>query len=197
MCGGGGDKPEEMESRLALSQQAAMMLQRYGSTFVGLENQFMDTVQNQFSDANYDSSIAAGMNQAAAQYEPAIQDMRAAAFNRGFDPTSGAFQSESEALRGAKARGMGLAGADRGISNTDMGFAGLQNIVKMGQGLQTEAFQGQMDVASAASDRIRQSAQDDFARSSSLQNLAGTGVGMAAGYGMNPYRASTNQAATA
>jgi hypothetical protein len=83
---------------------------------------------------------------------------------------------------------MGLAGADRGISNTDMGFAGLQNIVKMGQGLQTEAFQGQMDVASAASDRIRESAKDDFARSSSLQNLAGTGVGMAAGYGANPYR---------
>ena len=102
MCGGGGDKPDEMESRLALSQQAATMLKRYGNTFVALENQFMDTVQNQFSDASYDSSIAAGMNQAAAQYEPAIQDMQAAAFNRGFDPTSGAFQSESEALRGAK-----------------------------------------------------------------------------------------------
>lgn len=191
MCGGGAKKPEEQDSRIALSQQVATMLNRYGSTFVDLENQFMDSVQNQFSLPNYDNAIAAGMNQAAAQYEPAIQDMQAAAFNRGFDPTSGAFQSESEALRGAKARGMGLAGADRGISNTDMGFAGLQNIVKMGQGLQTEAFQGQMDLASAASDRIRQSAKDDFARSSSLQNLAGTGVGMASGYGLNQYKAAT------
>lgn len=191
MCGGGGKKPEEQESRLAVVQNAATMLNRYGQVFVDLENQFMDTVQNQFSDANYDSSIAAGMNQAAAQYEPAIQDMQAAAFNRGFDPTSGAFQSESEALRGAKARGMGLAGADRGISNTDMGYAGLQNIVKMGQGLQTDAFQGQMDLASTASDRISEDAKRDFSRSSSLQNIAGTGVGLAAGYGVNQYRSAT------
>ena len=185
MCGGGGDKPEDTEVRIALAEQAATYLNQYGKYFYDAENDYITSVQNQFSDNNYNRAVAAGMQQASAQYERAIGDMRSEAFNRGFDPGSGAFQSESESLRSAQARGMGLAGADRGISNTDMGFAGLQNVVKMGQGQQTDAFQGQMDLADAASARITDQAKSDFSRSTSLQNLAGTAVGMGAGYGLN------------
>ena len=186
MCGGGGGgSARERESRRALMEQAATMLKMYGDTFVPLENQYIQGVQNTFDQSNYDRAMAAGALQASSEYEPGIRDMRAAAFNRGFDPGSGAFGAESDALRGAQARGMGMAAADRGITNTDLGFAGLQNIVRMGQGLQTEAFQGQMDVSSAAADRIRAQAESDFARSSSLQGAAGTATGIAAGIGLN------------
>lgn len=185
MCGGGGDKPKEQESRLALAQQSADALRAYGRTFYNLETQEIDAASQQFDVANYDRAAAAGMQQAAREYEPALQDMQQGAFRRGFDPGSGAYGVESEALRGAQARAMGLAGADRAISNTDLGFNRLSNVVAMGQGQQTDAFAGQMDLAGLASDRIRDQARDDFTRSSSLQNTLGTLAGGTAAYGIN------------
>lgn len=185
MCMGGSDKPEEMESRKALAMQAAIYFNQYGKTGIKLENQLIDSVQGQFSQANYADAMAAGQLQAAAAYEPGIAETRQAAINRGFDPGSGAFQSESDALRMAQARAMGQAGADRAMSNTDMGLYGLQNLVKIGQGQQADAFKGQMDVADLASGRIRDMARDDFSRSTSAASAAGTGVGSLAAFGIN------------
>lgn len=185
MCGGGGDKPEEMESRLALAQQSAAALSAYGRNFYKLENQEIDAARRQFDVGNYDRAAAAGMQQAAREYEPAYQEFQLGAVRRGFDPGSGAYGAQSEALRGAQARAMGLAGADRAISNTDIGFNRLANVVAMGQGQQADAFAGQMDLAGLASDRLRDQARDDFTRSSSLQNTLGTLAGGTAAYGIN------------
>ena len=187
MSFGGSDPkdPKEAESRLALAQQAAVSLRRYGETFVPLENMFIQDARNQFDEQNYTSAMGRATTQAAGLYERGLGDMQRAAFNRGFDPSSGAFQSESAALRAAQARGMGLAGADAGISNTDRGYQMLGNVVRMGQGLATDAMEGQINVAQTGVDRASRQAQQDFMRSSSLQNLAGTGAGMAAGYGLN------------
>lgn len=185
MCGGGGDKPEEQESRLALAEQSATLINQYGRSFYNLENQEIDAARQQFDVANYDSAVAAGMQQAAQQYEPALQDMQLGAVRRGFDPGSGAYGAESEALRGAQARAMGQAGADRAISNTDIGFKRLANVVAMGQGQQVDAFKGQMDLAGLASDRIRDQAKDDFSRSTSLKSTLGTLAGGTAAYGIN------------
>jgi len=80
---------------------------------------------------------------------------------------------------------MGQAGADRAMSNTDIGLSGMQNLVKIGQGQQADAFQGQMDVAELSSGRIRDMARDDFARSTSAASAAGTGVGSLAAFGLN------------
>lgn len=184
MCFGGGDDPEEQESRLALAEQAATMLRSYGDTFFQLENQEIDAARRQFDPVNYERSVAAGMQQAAQAYEPAILDQQRAAGARGLDPGSGAFMSESEALRGAQARAMGLAGADRAITNTDQGFNRLQNVVAMGQGVQSDAFQGSMDIADRASQRIRSAAEDDFRRSSSLQSALGNVAGGVTAFGL-------------
>ena len=189
MCfGGDAPKPEEMESRKAFAEQAAIYLREYGRTGYKLENQYIRSVQNQFSPENYDSAIARGMGAAQMAYEPGLADMQSAAFNRGVDPGSGAFMSESESLRAAQARAMGQAGSDAGISNTDIGLSGLMNIAKIGQGQQVDAFQGQMDLADLASRRIRDQARDDFTRSQSLQNTVGFGVGGIAGYNLNQPR---------
>lgn len=185
MCGGGGgNEPKEMESKLALAEQAANALQRYGSTFVPLENAYIQDTLNQFGQPAYDRSMAAATTQTAGIYEGGLRDLNRGAFNRGFDPMSGAFQGESNALRSAQARGMGLAGADAGLGNTDAAYQGLANVIKMGQGLQTEAVSGNIERLQSSVDRAGSQAERDFARSSSIQNIAGNAFGMGARYGL-------------
>lgn len=191
--GGGDNDPKEAESKLALAEQAAISLRRYGEVFVPLENQLISQTRQSLEPGAYDAPMAAAMQRTAGLYEPAQADLQQAAFQRGFDPGSGAFQTESDALSQAKARGMGLSGADAGITQTDRGLTGMSNLVAMGQGLASDAMAGQIDVAQAGVDRSMAQAQRDFGRSSSLQNLFGTGAGMAAGYGLNPYSQQRNQ----
>ena len=187
MGGGGAEDPKEAESKQALAEQAAISLRRYGEVFVPLENQLIAQTRRSLEPGAYDAPMANAALRTAAIYEPAQDDQQRAAFQRGFDPGSGAFQTESDALSQAKARGMGLSAADAGITQTDRGLTGMSNLVAMGQGLASDAMSGQIDVAQRGVDRALGQAQRDFSRSTSLQNLYGTAAGMAAGYGLNPY----------
>ena len=185
MCfGGGGSDPKEQESKLALAQQAANALQRYGDVFVPLENQFIDDTKAMFADGASDQAMAAAQNQTSAIYEQGFNDMRGAQFQAGLDPMSGRAQGESNALREAQARGMGLAGSDAGLSYTDAAYQGLGNVIAMGQGLQTQAVAGNIDRMQSSLDRAGSAAKRDFQNSQSLASIAGTGAGMAAGYGL-------------
>lgn len=186
---GGGDPkdPKEAESRQALMESSAIALRNYGQYMAPLEDSLIASTQRQLEAGSYAAPMARATQQTQAIYEPALADMTSAAFNRGFDPSSGAFQKESETLRTAQARGMGQAGADAGITQTDRGLQGLANITAIGQGVASDAMSGQIDVAQAGLNRSMAQAQRDFGASSSLQNLFGTGAGMAAGYGLNPY----------
>lgn len=182
MSGGGGGKPEELESKKALAEQAAISLQRYGQIFVPLENSYIQSTMNQFGDQAYQDRMGQAATQAAGVYETGMADFQnAAMMQRGLDPSMGAYQNESAALRAAQARGVGQAMSDAGISNTDQAYQGLANIVKMGQGLATDTMQGQMELAQNQIDRVSAQAQRDFGASSSLRNLAGTVTGAGAG----------------
>lgn len=188
MCGGGGSNlPEERESQRALAESARFSIQRYGDNFVRLENMMIGEATNYFDNyaTNYASPMGSATTQTAGLYERGINDMQQAGFQRGYDPSSGAFQGESDSLRAAQARGMGLAGASAGVASTDRGYEQLSNVVAMGQGLASQAVQGQVDSAQLGVDRATAQAGQDFMRSSSLQNFAGTATGMAAGYGLN------------
>jgi len=79
---------------------------------------------------------------------------------------------------------MGLAGADAGLGYTDAAYQGLGNVIAMGQGIQTQAVEGNIDRMQSSLDRAGAAAQADFAKSQSLASIAGTGAGMAAGYGL-------------
>ena len=124
MSGGGGDtRVAEMESKEALAEQAAISLQRYGEIFVPLENQYIETTLNQFSDQNYTNAMGQAATQAAGVYEQGMADFQnAAMMQRGLDPSMGAYREESAALRAAQARGMGQAMSDAAITNTDKGY---------------------------------------------------------------------------
>jgi len=184
MCGGGGDSPREMESKTALAQQAANALQRYGDIFVPLENMYINDTKSMFADGASDEAMASAQNQTSAIYEEGFGDMRGAQFQMGLDPMSGRAQGESSALREAQARGMGLAGSDAGISYTDSAYANLGNVVQMGQGLQSQAVDGNISRMASSLDRAGAAAERDFAKSQSIASIAGTGAGMAAGYGL-------------
>ena len=183
--GGGGDGPEELESKSALAEQAANALRRYGQTFVPLENMFIQDTMDMFDPNASANAMAMAQNQTSSIYEQGLGDMQSAQFNMGLDPTSGRVKKESSALREAQARGMGLAGAGAGIDYTDAAYQGLGNVINMGQGLQTNAMSGNIDRLQSGLDRSGAQAKSDFARSSSLQSIAGTGAGMAYGsYGL-------------
>tara|TARA_R110000823_G_scaffold254783_1_gene377013 strand:+ start:53 stop:622 length:570 start_codon:yes stop_codon:yes gene_type:complete len=185
MCfGGGGDKPREVESKNALAQQAANALSRYGDVFVPLENMYINDTKAMFADGASDLSMAATQNQTAAIYEQGFGDMRGAQFQMGLDPNSGRAVGESNALREAQARGMGLAGSDAGLASTDAAYQNLSNVIQMGQGLQAQAVDGNISRMQGSLDRADSAAQRDFANSQSIASIAGTGAGMAAGYGL-------------
>lgn len=182
MGGGGSSKVKEPEAQAALAEQAAINLRRYGEIFVPLENQFMETTMETFNDQNYTNVMGQASTRTAGLYERGLRDFQNAAFERGLDPSSGAYQSESMALRAAQARGMGTAMADSGMSNTDQGLAGLTAIVRMGQGLQNDAMEGQLSLAQNQMDRASSDAQSAFQRNSSITGAFGTAAGMGAGY---------------
>lgn len=184
MGGGGDTRVREPESQLALAEQAAINYNRYRNIFVPLENQFMETTMETFNDQNYANVGGQASTRIAGLYEDGMQDFARAARQRGLDPSSGAYQSESNALRTAMARGMGTGSADAQMSNTDQGLAGMTAIVRMGQGLANEAMDGQMALAGNQLDRARSQANLDFQSNSSLMNVFGTGAGIAAGYAL-------------
>ena len=185
MCfGGGGDEPREVESKNALAQQAANALSRYGDVFVPLENMYINDTKAMFADGASDDAMTATQNQTSAIYEQGFGDMRGAQFQMGLDPNSGRAVGESNALREAQARGMGLAGSDAGLSYTDSAYQNLGNVIQMGQGLQAQAVDGNISRMQSSLDRADSAAQRDFASSQSIASIAGTGAGMAAGYGL-------------
>ena len=182
--GGGGGGPDELESKEALAQQAANALQRYGKTFVPLENMFIEDTKRMFDYNASENAMAAASTQTSGIYEQGLSDMSGSQFNMGLDPTSGRVKKESSALREAQARGVGLAGAGAGLDMTDSAYRGLGNVINMGQGLATEAMSGNVDRLQMGLDRAGAQAKSDFNRSTSLQQIAGTGAGMATSYGL-------------
>lgn len=183
--GGGDTRVREPESQLALAERAAMDLRRYGGTFVELENSLMDSTNRMFDTFAYNDVMGQAATRSDAVYERGLADFNNAAFQRGLDPSSGAYIAESEALREAQARSRGGAMADSGITNTDQGLAGLANIVQMGQGRETEAMQAQASLARDQLSDITSRAQNQFSRNSSISGAYGTGLGMTAGYALD------------
>lgn len=180
--GGGGGGPDELESKKALAQQAANALQRYGQTFVPLENMYISDTMGMFDYNASENAMASASTQTSGMYEQGLGDMRSAQFNTGLDPTSGRLRKESGALREAQARGMGLAGAGAGLSYTDAAYQGLGNVINMGQGLATQAMSGNVDRLQYGLDKAGAQAKSDFAKSSSMQGAFGTAAGMGANY---------------
>jgi len=190
MCGGGGGYEEkEPESKLALAQQAAQSLQRYGEIFVPLENAFIQDSLNAFGESSYDSTMGQASTGISKMYEDNIPQLQAQAFQGGLDPNSGAYGGKMDSIYTAQARSMGQGAANAGISQTDNAYGGLQNVVRAGQGLQTEAMQGNVSRMNDQMSLAGTQAESDFQSRSQTAEIAGTVAGAAGGMYANKARA--------
>ena len=183
--GGGGEATKERESQGALAARAATALQRYGEVFVPLENQYISNVLDMDSPENYARVMGRATTQAQGVYEPEIATRQREMMARGLNPNSGAYQTGSQALMEAQGRAMAQSGADAGLMQTDRKLLGMENIVKMGQGLASDSMQGQIDLGQDRARRLRSQMESDMARRTAVGEAVGGAVGMAAGYGLN------------
>ena len=185
MCGGGGYEEKEPESKLALAQQAAVSLQRYGETFVPLENAFIQDNLNAFGSRAYERDAGQMSTAISGEYENQLGDFQTGLYQAGADPTSGRYQGNINSIRKAQARGMGEGRASSGIGNTNQAYAGLTNVVKAGQGLNTTALEGNVSRLNDQLALAKDQADLDFQKASGPASVAGLAAGGATGAYMN------------
>jgi len=182
MCGGGGGYEEkEQASKLALAEQAATSLRRYGDVFVPLENAFIQDNLNAFGNEAYQQPMGDAMNQTLGLYEDKLPSYQNQLFQAGIDPTSGAYGGKMDSIYQATARSVGQAGGNAAVGQTDKAYQGLTNVVRAGQGLQTETIQGNVSRLSDSMSLAKTQADADFVKRQGAQNIAGTVVGAGAG----------------
>ena len=84
----------------------------------------------------------------------------------------------------AAARGTGFGVANALVDQTDRGYAGLSNIVAMGQNQSGEAIKGMGDTLGQYRSQAQSQAQRDLSGLQTGLEVAGTGAGMAGAYGL-------------
>lgn len=177
---GGGGRPDETEEQRAIAEIAAQRFNRYKEVFAPLEDQYIQQVFDVRDQGNYET--AGGL--AAAEYQREFQNANQQAagqmMGEGVDPTSGAFQANSAALRRAQAvkQGLGIAGAK--VQNTDRFYQGLKGVIQMGQGQASEAIGGLSRIAETAQDKANAQAENAFTANSALRSGLMAGAGYAA-----------------
>lgn len=183
MSGGGGSTTiKDTPAQKSLAKIAAQRFNLYQQYFVPLENQFISDVFAMKDPSAYES--VEGFVNAIQQpeFQKARGQLEQQAFQQGIDPTSGQFRGTSQQFAQTQARGMGLGTAEALSGQTDRYYQGLQNIIALGEGQAGKTMSGLADVADIARQRSTAEAKTEFARSSMLGEVAGTGLGLGAGY---------------
>jgi hypothetical protein len=186
MGGGGGETPDETPQFRALAEQSAQYFNRYANVFRPLEDMYIQQVFQADDASQYAKAMDAGSNAAQREFSPQLQKLAGGLLARGgVDPSSGAFSAGMEDGYSKLGTARGLISADAGINNTDRYLGGVQNVIKMGQGVASEAMQGQIGLTRTAEDKARSKAMTDFSDSMQGQNALGTAAGMAGGLAYN------------
>lgn len=182
---GGDNEVEQTPEERELGKIAIERWNDYQTRFVPVENEYIQAVQKTDSDF----SEARGRTASAVQqaFAPAEGNLTDNLFAQGATPDSGRFMSAYEGM--GQDRGLSLG---TGLNETDMAvdnqhLAGLQNVVRMGQGQAAESLDGMGRVAADATMDSINRANRSFDNRQAGLHLAGT----VAGAGTHAY---TNQA---
>lgn len=180
MSFGKGPKVVEGEDARALAEVAVKRYNRYQQVFVPLENQYISEVFQAREQPAYEMAGAVASAPYAREFAGANRQLEGGLFGRGIDPSSGAFQNTSAALRRAAAvsQGMGVAGAK--VANTDRFYSGLRSIIAMGQGQASDAMKGLGDIAANSQNNAISAVGRSFDRISTARGVAGTALGLTA-----------------
>lgn len=185
MGGGGGDAlGKETNLQKELAAIGTERLQRYFQDFVPAENMMISRVFEMFTPGQY-GQVAGDASAAYQQaYDGANQQLVSALTARGVDPSAGAFEQSSRALSRAAARSQGLGVANAMVDQTDRGYAGLSNIVAMGQNQAGSSVQGMGETLGQYRSQADSQARRDLSGLQMGLEVAGTGAGMAGAYGL-------------
>lgn len=187
MCGGGGKTPEvkETAAERALAETSAKKFQDYQANFVPLENQYMERVEQIGSDTNIDKVGANAQAGAAKEFSGLRSKMDSQSFARNLDPTSGAYQNGSREVSNTFKRAVDDAGNNGRFAAENSYIQGLGNIVAIGNGQDTTAFNSMGALASQATNEAITDAKVDFYNKQSDEELKGAVVGGLTSYGLN------------
>jgi hypothetical protein len=182
--GGGGDTDiPETEAERALAEVSAKKWQDYQENFVPLENQYMQRVDDIGQQSNIDrvgDQAAAGVMSETSGANVGLQQQQ---FAKGLDPTSGGFKTKSSALNGAIQKSVQNAKNNGQFAAENSHIKGLGNVVAIGNGQETTAFNSMGSLAGQATSQAVNDSMNDFSRAQGEQDMVGTiaGAGMRGG----------------
>jgi hypothetical protein len=169
---------DETEESRALAEVAARRFNRYQEIFVPLENQYINEVMATRDQPAYEMAGALAAAPYAREFAGANEQFNRGIFGQGVDVSSGAFESNSAALRRAAAVKQGMGVAAGKVANTDRFYGGLKGLIAMGQGQGAEAMAGLGSLADTANKNAASSIAENFKRKSEVRGLAGTALGL-------------------
>ena len=177
---GKGSKVDETEQERALAEIAAQRFNRYKEVFAPLEDQYIQQVFDVRNQSNYENAGGIAAAQFQKEFQTGQDKLTDQMFQQGVDPSSGAFQENSAALRRAQAVGQGLGVSGAKVANTDRFYQGLRGVMAIGQGQSADAIEGMAGLARQSGERATAAAESAFERSSAIRSGVASGLGYAA-----------------
>ncbi|MEX2964617.1 hypothetical protein [Microbulbifer sp. TYP-18] len=190
---GGDNKIKETADEKAFADVVAQKWNHYQQKYSGLEQEFMDRVNAQDSEAAMDFAEGSANQHSRAEFSEAKAGLQDNLVSAGINPNSGKFKAATNQMAVAEGKSTGETVTRAGNSQKDQYVTGLQNIVNMGQGKSATATAGMGGLADAAADKAADDAAQAFNESALTQQTVGTLAGAATGYGLDSYRRPDEQ----
>ena len=184
MGGGGDNKIEETPEQRAQADVAMMQWKDYLSKYRPFEDAFMEDVDRMNTGQQYNQAAGLAAVPVESEFSTAVRDTSRAMVGGGLNPNSGAFRSNLSTLDRAKSttKADNMNQAQVGQQNRYVG--GISNIVRMGQGQETEAVQGYGDIASMSNQKARSDVGLAVRDRLDNQSVIGATIGAGARYGL-------------
>lgn len=185
MGGGGDNKIEETPEQRAQADVAMMQWKDYLNKYRPFEDAFMEDVDRMNTGQQYNQVAGLAAVPVESQFSTAVRDTSRAMVSGGLNPTSGAFRSNLSKLDRAKSTTKADNMNQAQVGQQNRYVSGISNIVRMGQGQETEAVQGYGDLATNSARKASNDAGIALNNRRDNQQLAGAVVGAGTRYGLN------------
>ena len=185
MGGGGDNKIEETAEQRAQADVAMMQWKDYLNKYRPFEDAFMEDVDRMNTGQQYNQVAGLAAVPVESQFSTAVRDTSRAMVSGGLNPTSGAFKSNLSNLDRAKSTTKADNMNQAQVGQQNRYVSGISNIVRMGQGQETEAVQGYGDLATNSARKAGNDANIALNNRRDNQQLAGAVVGAGTRYGLN------------
>jgi hypothetical protein len=185
MGGGGDNKIEETPEQRAQADVAMMQWKDYLNKYRPFEDAFMEDVDRMNTGQQYNQVAGLAAVPVESQFSTAVRDTSRAMVSGGLNPTSGAFKSNLSKLDRAKSTTKADNMNQAQVGQQNRYVSGISNIVRMGQGQETEAVQGYGDLATNSARKASNDAGIALNNRRDNQQLAGAVVGAGTRYGLN------------